>query len=75
MELNKTKHLSAAAINVLKAASSSYGIKASSQQLDNYEHIWARDSAVAGLAILIEEIEELYPIFKNTLWLLQQAAA
>jgi len=75
MELNTTMHLSAAAINVLKGASSSYGIKASSQQRDNYEHIWARDSAVAGLAILIEEIEELYPIFKNSLCLLQQAAA
>ncbi len=72
-----TNHLSIAekAKAVLRDASSSRGIKASLEKKDNYNRVWARDSAVSGLAILTNRLEELYPALHSSLVLLQKAAA
>nr|MBC7611823.1 zeta toxin family protein [Pseudopedobacter sp.] len=66
--------LTAAAIEVLNSASSNVGIKASSQETDNYNRIWARDSAVSSLAILTNQITHLYPNIKASIVTLQSAA-
>lgn len=60
---------------LLRNASSGYGIKASLENKDNYNRIWARDSAVSGLAILSSGLEDLYPALQSSLSLLQSAAA
>ncbi|RKR80795.1 uridine kinase [Mucilaginibacter gracilis] len=62
------------AIKVLKWASSTHGIKASSNGTDNYGYIWARDSAIAGLAILSNELTDLYQPLKSSLVRLQSAS-
>lgn len=68
-------YILAKAISVLKGASSENGIKASSELTDNYNRVWARDSAVAGLAILSNQIEELYLPLESSIRILQKAAA
>ena len=60
---------------VLKSASFAFGIKASPEKKDNYNRIWARDSAVSGLAILSCGMEDLCPALQSSLLLLQSAAA
>ena len=67
--------IAAKAIEVLMGASSENGIKASSELTDNYNRVWARDSAVAGLAILSNQIKELYLPLKSSILILQKAAA
>jgi len=74
MELNKSKTLREQAIKVLENASSAFGISASADDMENYGHIWARDSAVAGLAIFAAELEDLYPVVEKSYRLLQKAA-
>ncbi len=75
--MNSVKHLSIAdkAKLVLRDASSMRGIKASLEKKDNYDRVWARDSAVTGLAIMSNRLEELYPALHSSLVLLQKAAA
>ena len=63
------------AAQLLYAASSPFGIKASVEQADNYNRVWARDSAVSSLAILSNGLEELYPAVKASLAALQGAAS
>lgn len=63
------------AIEVLVNASSENGIKATSETTDNYNRVWARDSAVAALAILSNQIQELYQPLKSSILILQKAAA
>ena len=63
------------AIEVLTKAASEEGITASAQQTENYNRIWARDGVVSGLAILTNELTELYEPFLNSLKKLQKAAA
>lgn len=63
------------AVGVLKQASTgNYILAAAAGARDNYDHIWARDCAVAGLSIITCQIEELYVPYFNSLKLLQQAA-
>lgn len=63
------------AIAVLYSASSTVGIKASSEITDNYNRIWSRDAAVSALAILSNQIVALYPSIKSSIIHLQKAAA
>jgi len=63
------------AIEVLTNAASAQGITASAQLTDNYNRIWARDVVVTGLAILTNELTELYEPFHTSLKQLQKAAA
>ncbi len=60
---------------VLEKASSPYGISASGGAGENYGHIWARDSAVSGLAIIASSLENLYPTIERSYLLLLKAAA
>ncbi len=60
---------------VLKKASSPYGISASGGAGENYGHVWARDSAVSGLAIIASSLENLYPTIEKSYLLLLKAAA
>ncbi len=71
---NNNLFLKNAAIEVLKGASGNDGIKASSEETDNYNRIWARDSAVSSLAILTNQIKHLYPNIKASIVTLQNAA-
>jgi len=63
------------AIDVLTKAASVQGITASAQLTDNYNRIWARDLVVSGLAILTNELTELYEPFQTSLKQLQKASA
>jgi uridine kinase len=63
------------AIEVLTMASFDYGIRASSEQRDNYGAVWARDAAVAGLAILTSEVKQLYSPLKQSIVQLSKAAS
>lgn len=56
-----------AAINILKEASTKNGILASAEGTENYNRIWARDSAIAGIAGLIVQDEKIITSFKNSL--------
>lgn len=60
---------------VLQQASGDFGIMASLQQTDNYNRVWARDSAVAALAIFAGKYTTLYPTILRSLQVLQQAAS
>lgn len=60
---------------LLRNAASGFGIKASVENKNNYDRIWARDSAVSGLAILSSGLENLYPELQSSLSPLQSAAA
>lgn len=75
--MNSDNHSSIAenAKALLRNASSGLGIKAALEKKDNYDRIWARDSAVSGLAILSAGLEDLYPALQSSLSLLQNAAA
>lgn len=75
MDLVSQSVIKKKAIQVIKDASSEFGIKASTEQKDNYNNIWTRDSAVTGLAILTNQIKEAYPALKTSLVLLQKVAA
>jgi hypothetical protein len=75
MEFEKPLYLIDKAIDVLKNASTPFATKGSSIQKDNYRHLWARNSAVSGLAITSNNITELTGPFKSSLMLLQKAAS
>lgn len=47
------------AINVIRRASGSYGIVASSQDKENYRRLWARDSMIAGISGLLVQDEQI----------------
>ncbi|MBC7914276.1 MAG: hypothetical protein H7Y07_09140 [Pyrinomonadaceae bacterium] len=74
-EIDQDFNLFIEAHKVIQAASSKSGIQASAQAKDNYNRIWARDSAVTGLAILTGQIKESYSALSTSLFLLQKAAA
>lgn len=63
------------AIEILKNASSGAGISASSSKTDNYNRIWARDSAVASLAIIAFGIEALKQPIKSSIMALLQSSS
>lgn len=63
------------AIEVLVKASSEHGIKASSEETDNYNRIWSRDTAVTALAIIANQNFALYKSLKSAIINLQKATA
>lgn len=69
-----SKALKNQAIEVIKKASTEFGILATAEQQDNYSRVWARDSVVSGLAILSQNLDDLYPAFKQSLLSLVQSA-
>lgn len=75
--MNQANHLSIneKAKSVLMGASSVQGIQASLEKKDNYNRVWARDSAVSGLAIITNRLESLYPALRSSLIVLKKAAA
>lgn len=75
MNFNSHSSIAEEAKALLRNAASGFGIKALSEVKDNYDRIWARDSAVSGLAILSSGLEDLYPALQSSLLLLQSAAA
>ncbi|MCR8560257.1 hypothetical protein KXD93_21575 [Mucilaginibacter sp. BJC16-A38] len=72
LEPNNISHR---AVEVLKMASSISGIKATSELKDNYNSLWARDASVTGLAIIANQLSELYAPLKTSLINLQRAAS
>ncbi|RYE22494.1 MAG: hypothetical protein EOP42_24350, partial [Sphingobacteriaceae bacterium] len=75
MILDNHSSLFKEAETLLRNASAGFGIKASLENKDNYNRIWARDGAVSALAILSSGLEDLYPAVLSSLSMLQQAAA
>lgn len=73
--LNQKNSMVTKAIKMLMDASSENGIKASLEQTDNYNRVWARDTAVAALAIIAHQIKPLYKSIKFSIYTLQQAAS
>ncbi|RZL32728.1 MAG: fructofuranosidase/invertase, partial [Pedobacter sp.] len=55
------------AIDLLKKVSTTDGFLASSENLSNYNRVWARDGVICGLAALASADESLINGFKNTL--------
>ncbi|MGZ3756526.1 MAG: glycoside hydrolase 100 family protein [Mucilaginibacter sp.] len=75
MEVLYQTYMSEQAIDVIRSASSIHGIKASSEKKDNYNSVWARDVSVTGLAIIAQQIKELYAPLRNSLMQLQKGAS
>ncbi|MGI4751000.1 MAG: glycoside hydrolase 100 family protein [Janthinobacterium lividum] len=75
MHLDIHSSLAEEAKALLRNASSGFGIKASLENKDNYNRIWARDSALSAMAIFSAGLADLYPTLKSSLSLLQNAAA
>lgn len=73
--LNQQNSMVTKAIKVLMDASSDNLIKASLQETDNYNRVWARDTAVAALAIIAHEIKPLYKTIRSSLSVLKNAAS
>lgn len=75
MNIKKNKlNIKLKAIEVINAAALSNGIQATAQNHENYGNIWARDSAVTGIAILTNQITNLYPALYQSLASLQKAS-
>jgi GH15 family glucan-1,4-alpha-glucosidase len=55
------------AIELLLQASSKEGFLASSQNISNYQRVWARDGVICGLAALASGDKKLIETFGNTL--------
>lgn len=55
------------AIDLLKKVTTTDGFLASSENLSNYNRVWARDGVICGLAALASADESLINGFKNTL--------
>ena len=53
--------------SVLDKSAKSFGFVATAQDTDNYARLWSRDSAIASLAVLAHEKEELYPTVKSSI--------
>lgn len=75
IQASNTTTLETAAWQVIREASDEHGIRAAAQQQDNYRRIWARDSVVTGLAILLHDAPAFMPAFKASLLQLAEAAA
>lgn len=71
----ESKELFLKAVQLLQEASFKNGIKASLEVSDNYNRVWARDSAVAALSILSAELQPLYPAIKSSILLLMTCSA
>jgi len=67
--------VSNAAWQVIRQSATAYGIKASTEQTDNYNRIWARDSAVAALAVLFNQHTAAYPNVLASLTTMIKAAS
>ncbi|MBD3750314.1 MAG: adenylyl-sulfate kinase [Sphingobacteriales bacterium] len=70
-----SEELFSKAVQLLKEASFKNGIKASLEVDDNYNRVWARDSAVAALSILSAELQSLYPAIQSSIRLLMNCSA
>ena len=73
--LLNTPDLYKEAHQILFKASTNIGIKASLGNADNYNRIWARDSAVSSLAIFANQLDDLYPAVRLSILNLQLAAS
>ena len=73
--LLNTTDLYQEAHQILLKASTNIGIKASLANADNYNRIWARDSAVSALAIFANQLDDLYPAVRLSILNLQVAAS
>ena len=73
--LLNTTDLYQEAHQILLKASTNIGIKASLANADNYNRIWARDSAVSALAIFANQLDDLYPAVRLSILNLQLAAS
>ena len=73
--LLNTDYLYQQAHQVLLKAVTNIGIKASSNDADNYNRVWARDSAVAAIAIFANQFEDLYPAVRLSIINLQSASS
>lgn len=62
-----SEQIKQAAWQVLKDSATPFGFVATAQQKDNYARLWSRDSAIASLAVLAGEREELYPTVYQSL--------
>lgn len=71
----KSDFLFQQAQQILSKATTHIGIKASSKDTDNYNRVWARDSAVSALAIFSNQLLSLYPAIKSSILNLQKAAS
>jgi uridine kinase len=60
---------------VLTNAVSGIGIRASFFNTDNYNRVWARDSAVSALAIFSSQLVDLYPTIRLSIINLNKAAS
>ena len=58
---------SSKALELLKKASHANGFLASTNEISNYQRIWARDGIICGLASLLSEDVVLIKTFKKTL--------
>lgn len=74
MTLN-THNLYQEAHQILFKAANNIGIKASLGQSDNYNRVWARDSAVSAVAIFANQLTDLYPAVRLSILNLQLAAS
>ena len=70
-----TPDLSQEAHQILFKASTNIGIKASLGNADNYNRVWARDSAVSAIAIFANQLDDLYPAVRLSILNLQLAAS
>lgn len=73
--LFNTPDLNQEAHQILFKAATNIGIKASLLNVDNYNRIWARDSAVSALAIFANQLNDLYPAVRLSIINLQKAAS
>lgn len=48
------------ALKILEEATVNSYLQASAQNSDNYNRVWARDCAVTGIAILSNDLQDLY---------------
>ena len=67
--------LSASAIALLQQTCSPQGVVASAAGGENYDRIWARDTAVVALACIRAGLADFYPILRHSLDKLGEAAA
>ncbi len=56
---------------LLRALTGNSGFLASSENVENYERVWARDGVIAGIAALLTEERALIETFKETLLTLE----
>jgi uridine kinase len=59
--------------SVLAQSAKNFGFVATAQDTDNYARLWSRDSAIASLAVLSHQKEDLYPTVKSSVLNLLEA--